>query len=426
MTNYRESFNQLTSALISGSQAATVGDVILFRVPFLSPATHILPGNSTYFCPEHQLRWERYYPCFNEMGADQKNVRINDSTVHENSSFDYLLMEPNRPGPLEKIVLILHGLNEKSWEKYLPWGRAICQRTGYGVLFFPIAFHMGRAPLQWSEKRAMYKLCQERKQKFPDIREASLSNVAISTRLHANPQRFIWSGLQTYYDVIHLIERCRAGDIPHILPAAEFHLLGYSIGAFLSQILKLANHKNYFSNSKVCLFCGGPVFAGMTPVSKFIIDSEADAALRHFLSGHFNGFIEKDPVLAHFTGQDHTEGMVFRAMLQYDGMKKLREKMLSDAAGDIYGITLAKDEVMRTTEVKNTLQASGRDLAISVDEFDFPYDYIHENPFPLVGAGSELVTRSFNLIFDCIAGFFARGDATRSPREPAKEPLVSR
>ena len=48
----------------------------------------------------------------------------------------------------------------------------------------------------------MFKLSEQRKARFPHIVDSSLSNVAISMRLHSMPQRFIWSGLQSYYDVI--------------------------------------------------------------------------------------------------------------------------------------------------------------------------------------------------------------------------------
>jgi len=53
----------------------------------------------------------------------------------------------------------------------------------------------------------MFEMSLKRREKYPNIIHSTLSNVAISMRLHSMPQRFIWSGLQTYYDTIQFIGR---------------------------------------------------------------------------------------------------------------------------------------------------------------------------------------------------------------------------
>ena len=103
-------------------------------------------------------------------------------------------------------------------------------------------------------------------------------------------QRFIWSGLQTYYDAIQFIEDCKSGNNEFIDKDFSFNIFVYSIGGFLSQILLLTNYKNYFDNTKLCLFCGGAVFNRISPVSKFILDSEANVALYPYLVEHFDFF----------------------------------------------------------------------------------------------------------------------------------------
>ena len=108
---------------------------------------------------------------------------------------------------------MLHGFNEKYWDKYLPWAKRLMEQTGKAVVLFPIAFHMNRAPHEWCERRLMHEVSDLRKKTFPDVICSSLVNVAISTRLQAKPQRFVWSGLQTYYDVIRLIRHSREASI---------------------------------------------------------------------------------------------------------------------------------------------------------------------------------------------------------------------
>jgi hypothetical protein len=227
-------------------------------------------------------------------------------------------------------------------------------------------------------------------------------------RLHAMPQRFIWSGLQTYYDVIQLIDDLKKGNNKHIHKDLDFDIFAYSIGGFLAQILKLTNYKNYFENSKVCLFCSGATFNRLSPVSKFILDSEANVALYSYLVEHFDKMLERDNVLHHFIKEDHLEGKTFSAMLDYQKMRPFREKLLKKYEHQIYGITLTKDEVIPSFEVMNTLQGAYRDINIRMDEMDFEYDYIHENPFPTNVANSQQVDECFEEVFNKVCAFLNR------------------
>ena len=232
-------------------------------------------------------------------------------------------MKPKDGQTAKKLIFLFHGFNEKNWDKYYSWGESICRQTGSAVVFFPIAFHMQRAPALWSDPREMFRLSENRKKRFPNVINSSLSNVAISMRLHAMPQRYVWSGLQTYYDIIQLIEEFKEGTA---LVNSDFSLniFAYSIGGFLAEILKLTNHKNYFSDTKVLLFCGGAVFNRFTPVSKFILDSEANLALYSYLVEHFDSFLAKDARLRHYIEEDHSAGKVLHAMLNYLNLREFR------------------------------------------------------------------------------------------------------
>lgn len=373
---------------------------------FESLSYKILPGVSEYHCKIHNLKLKCNFPFYTEIGTIKDNVHIKDIFVEENRFFKYHIIQPSGTKTIRKAVFLFHGFNEKDWNKYLPWANSICENTGSSVILFPIAFHMQRAPKYWSSKREMYNLSEKRKNRYPNIVHSTLSNVAISMRLHSMPQRFIWSGLQTYYDVIQFIEECREGNHASINKDFKFDIFAYSIGGFLAQILKLTNYNNYFSNSKVCLFCSGATFNRLSPVSKFILDSEANVALYSFLIEHFDKILQKDQLLNHYIQETHLEGKVFYSMLDYQKERNFREELLKKYENQIYAITLKKDYVIPSFEVMNTLKGAYRDIEIKVDELDFNRPYTHENPFPVSVKASKQIDKDFEMVFKKVCRFF--------------------
>lgn len=373
---------------------------------FESLSHKILPGAEKYHCEIHDSDLENNFPFYTDLGNLNDGVNIKDISVEENRHFNYQIVKPEGLKKARRVVFLFHGFNEKDWSKYLPWADAICRGTGSPVVLFPIAFHMQRAPKSWSSVREMFRLSEQRKERYPNIVQCTLSNVAISIRLHSMPQRFIWSGLQTYYDVIHFIENCKSGNHELISKDFEFDIFSYSIGGFLSMILKLTNHNDYFSNSKICLFCSGAAFNRLSPVSKFILDSEANVALYSYLIEHFDKIIQKDNLLNHYIKQDHLEGKVFYSMLDYQKMRSFREELLKKYEKQIYAITLMKDRVIPSFEVINTLKGAYRDIDIKVDELDFDRSYIHENPFPFSNDRSGKVKEDFDMVFKKVCEFY--------------------
>lgn len=335
----------------------------------------------------------------------QQMLNKTDAEITENIRFRYHMIVPRNAERTNKIVMMFHGFNEKHWDKYLPWARYIAEKTGKSIVMFPIAFHMNRAPAAWSNSREMYKISEQRKQRHPDIINSSLSNVAISTRLHNKPQRFIWSGLQSYYDVIDFVEQVKSGKHPFISPDASVDFCSYSIGTFLGQVVMMTNHKGYFSHSKYATFCGGAVFNRMFPVSKFILDSEANVSLYSFVVEHIESHMRRDRMLRHYLNEPFAEGINFRTMLNYKTLTKHREEIFRSMSDRFYGIVLAQDEVVPTYEVMNTLQGSKRDIPIKVDVLDFPYKYIHEDPFPALTKIADEVDKQFRITFDKISEF---------------------
>jgi hemerythrin-like domain-containing protein len=263
---------------------------------------------------------------------------------------------------------------------------------------------MNRAPATWSNSREMYHVSEQRKQRHPDVICSSLSNVAISTRLHNKPQRFLWSGLQTYYDVIDFVEAFKEGLHPAIESDASIDFFSYSIGTFLGEILMMSNKDGHFTRSKYATFCGGAVFNRLSPVSKFILDSEANVSLYSYVVEHLESHMKRDEVLRHYM-HTHPEGNNFRSMLNYRSMTREREAIFRDMSDQFYAVTLAKDEVVPTYEVINTLQGSDRDIPIKIETLDYPYKYIHEDPFPALPKIADEVDRQFRLTFDKISDF---------------------
>lgn len=335
----------------------------------------------------------------------QEMLNKKDAEIMENIKFRYHMVVPTVEEKSKDVLLMFHGFNEKHWIKYLPWAKYIADKTGKSIVLFPIAFHMNRAPSIWSDTREMYSISQQRKQRHPDVICSSLSNVAISTRLHNKPQRFIWSGLQSYYDVIDLVEFIKAGLHPVIDADAHIDLFSYSIGSLLSEILMMTNQNGYFSKSKFVSFCGGAVFNRLSPVSKFILDSEANVSLYSFVVEHLESHMKRDQLLNHYLGDSHPEGVNFRSMLNYKPFTQYRENKFREMSDRIYAITLSKDTVVPSYEVVNTLQGVKRDIPIKIDVLDYSYKYSHEDPFPVVDNVKELVTKEFKRTFDLVCDF---------------------
>lgn len=377
-------------------------NLIMRNYNFESKYKNILPGGR---CNHDDYEYVPSQPEDFEPDIIQELLNKTDAEIPENINFRYHIIMPRNEIKSKGIIFMFHGFNEKTWHKYLPWAAYIVSKTGKSVVMFPLAFHMNRAPAEWSGAHEMYKVSQQRKERHPDVINSSLSNVAISTRLHNKPQRFIWSGLQSYYDVIDLVKDFKAGNHSAIDADATIDFCSYSIGTFLGEVLMMTNKNGYFSDSKYATFCGGPVFNRLFPVSKFILDSEANVSLYSFVVEHIESHMKRDPILNKALNEPYEEGINFRAMLNYKTLTSYREEKFRDMADRFYAVTLQQDEVVPPYEVINTLQGGRRDIPIKVDVLDLPYKYRHEDPFPALNKIQDEVDENFRLIFDKISNF---------------------
>jgi hypothetical protein len=382
-------------------------DLEIHNLQFHSESTHILPGSSEYFCKKHSMSFKENFDYQDQQlfKTYPDTLKSHDIDIPENQDFTYSIFKKNIAGKADRVIFLFHGLSEKYWDKYLPWAEKLVELTNSCVVLFPIAFHMNRAPLDWSNSRLMNQVAQTRKTYSPAITNSTFANAAISARIQMIPQRFFWSGLQTYYDVIKLIDQIRSGNHPLIESYANFNIFSYSIGSFLSEILLMSNPKNYFDNSKLFIFCGGPTVDRMFPNSKFILDSDATISIYSFYIERLESELKLDKRLSHYFSEDHLAGKYFRSMLSYQKNKEFREDRLRELSGQIYAVALKKDEIIPPNEVLNVLKGDYRDIKINVDILDFPFHYDHINPFALQESKEQEVNNTFQNIFRIAAQY---------------------
>ena len=327
-----------------------------------------------------------------------------DYLIAENRSFSYpVFTPPNRKS--DKVILLLHGLNERSWVKYLVWAYYLAQNTDSYVILFPISFHINRSPSSWKDPRAMIHFMKDRNSNLGEINMSSFANIAISNRLTEDPMRFLKSGYQTSSDIVKLLSSVRNGEHELIPKTSKFNIFAYSIGAFLAEIILMGNPEQLFTQSKLFIFCGGSVFSNMRGSSKLIMDSLAFDRVYSFYLNDFEKTLTGKSPLADFMRSSQI-GMAFRSMIDLGRFKTFRENILDKLRDQIYSISLLKDSVIPSKGVISTL--SGADKKDIVDIWDFPYTYTHENPFPLLDITlSKKVDYWFERVFSEATMFLA-------------------
>jgi len=400
---YIEVFNQLKKTIKYDADEIVINDKIILRnFDFESKFHSILPGGlENENSLSDLMSFVEYKP---EPDLIKEVLNIQDAYITENINFRYHVMMPKDEIKSKDVLFLFHGFNEKSWVKYFPWAQYIIEKTGKAIIFFPIAFHMNRAPALWSDSREMYSICKQRQTRHSDIIASSFSNVAISSRQHNNPLRFIWSGFQTYYDVIELITSVKTGIHSAIHPDAKIDIFSYSIGSLLSEILLMTNTNGYFSQSRLVSFCGGAAFNKLTPVSKSILDNEAHECLLSHLAVNLDSLMKQDAKLCEYM-ENYPEGKNFRSMLNYDTFVKYREDKFNEISRRIYAIALKKDKVFPSEEIVNTLKGKEHNIPIRIDILDYPFNYSHEEPFPAKESISKEVTEHFKKTFDLACNF---------------------
>lgn len=320
---------------------------------------------------------------------------VRDEQVSENRDFDYYLLRTIGGDPRAGTILLFHGLNERSWDKYLPWAQELNRRTGKRVVLFPIAFHMNRAPKEWSSPRSMAAVAEERRRLYPSLHEVSLANAALSTRLQLDPRRFLYSGYQTFEDVVALVRGIRSGDNAQIPPGGGVDLFGYSIGAFLTEFLLLGNPEGLFGDSRAFLFCGGATLDGMNPVSRYIMDSGAGASMSEYYNEELSADVESGSPVRWIFSRLQSLSLLFRSLISAETFRGIRDGYLSAVRGRLRAVALAGDSVIPHSAVGRAISTADAPLRV----LDFPFPYTHVQPFPLIDRLREEVDSAFAQVF---------------------------
>lgn len=304
-----------------------------------------------------------------------------DISIHENMTFSYPVFIPaDKKSP--KVILLLHGLNERSWLKYLAWAYWLSHDTNSYVILFPISFHINRSPRSWIDPRSMMQYLKERKDNHSEVRMSSYANVALSNRLTSEPMRFFSSGYQTSSDIVNLMMRIRSGGHEVIPGGSTVNIFAYSIGAFLAQILMLGNPESLFTDSRLFMLCGGSVFSYMQGTSKLIMDSLAYDRIYGYYLNDFEEEIKKESPVFDYLRSSQL-GTAFRSMIDLSRFKAFRENFLGKMKDQIRSIALLKDSIIPATGIVKTLTGFKRGSKSQVEVWDFPFPYSHENPFPV-------------------------------------------
>ena len=327
-----------------------------------------------------------------------------DTAIDENQQFRYVIFAPAGTSRFDRAIILLHGLNERSWQKYLTWAEDLVMTCGVPVVLFPIAFHMNRTPVAWITPRGLVPWLNRRKQEIKNLCNASFFNLALSSRLSVSPLRFYSSGLESAFNLIQLINDMKQGRHPLFTDSVRTDFFAYSIGALLAQVVLMADPYENLPDSRLFTFCGGSVFERMNGNSRDIMDQEAYQKIREYYLGEFHNFQR---------GQDGRQAGVsdkltnaFRLMIHSADPEDGRRMFFARAKDRIMMISLRKDTVIPTVGLH---EATGQELAgYMTRELDFPYEYTHQSPFPENGKihETELIT-SFRSVFDRAAGFLA-------------------
>ncbi len=331
---------------------------------------------------------------------------LNDGEIQENASFNYYIFENTGTENPSGVIFLFHGLNEKKWDKYLTWAYRLANQTGKTVILFPLAFHMNRAPFAWSETRLMNLVSQSRSNNKTNS-HSSFVNAALSERLEILPQRFFWSGYQSYADFIKMTQLIHSGKITGIKNHVSIDLFGYSIGAFFSLLLLLDNPNNLLQNSRLFIFCGGATNDRAYPVSKYIIDKNAHQSVANYYEEFFQNKSLAEKKMDHYFSPLNPKQSHFGCVMNYKHFRDLREKRLSEIHERINAIVLEQDDVMRPREVTATLKGESGNIKTNVRTMDFEYPHTHIAPFPSGKKHESIVDESFKRVFEQASSFLA-------------------
>ena len=338
----------------------------LYNLSFTSANAGHLLGWPSYGCEVHGLEFE----------GEAVNGEKADNLIEENIRFRYPLVRASDSGENLKrhnrVIILLHGLNERSFSKYLPWAYQLWAGTRTPVLLFPLTFHVNRVLPAWAKiQREIY----ERRSQLAGNEGAYRFNAVMSDRLAARPERFFWGGVQSYLDLVDLTRIIRSGRHPHFTSDARIDLFGFSAGGYLSLLLMLEDPEDLFKDSRGIVFASGVPSRDLNLLSPFILDLAAEVAMMRLYVKNLDRL--SSARMRHWF-EAHGEGRWIKALSGLRTDRTRLEDRLKQVSNRLLGITNLNDDVMPTGSMLNTLQGLNRDTGVPVAEFEMG---VHESPF---------------------------------------------
>lgn len=339
--------------------------VDLYNLQLVSDNARFLVGNTSYECPEHGLRFD----------GEPTVGDLVDCSIEENIRFRYPLLRDHEEGTMRRsneVLILLHGLNERSFTKYIPWAYQIWAHARMPVLLFPVSFHINRVRRAWRDTQ---QACYDRRIAIPGNEHFHRFNAIISDRLHAHPERFFWGALQSYWDIVDLVAMIRADRHPHFAPDTRVHMMGFSAGGYVALSLLLEDANGWFARSRGVMFATCAAMRDVNLASNLILDHAAEVALVKL----YVKYREKqmNPRLAHWFAH-HSESRWFDAFCGLMPDRTRLHPRLREVAPRLLGIANSSDQVMTSGAMLNALQGNKRDTGVAIKELDLG---IHENPF---------------------------------------------
>jgi hypothetical protein len=329
-----------------------------------------------------------------------------DNQIQQNIRFRYPVLLPDGRKKYDRVIVFLHGLNERTWYKHFAGAAYLAEKTGKAVIMFPLSYHINRGLPEWTDTRRMAGLLALRKQQYPLVREASIANFALSDRLTSFPERFLISGAQSGTDIIRLFSDIQNGRHPLFAFRTKIDVFAYSISCMLMQSIMTSNPGNLLEHSKIVFFAGGSLFSHMNGISRYIMDSVAFETIREFYLG-ISRRITSVPEELRAWLSDSVYGTAFRSIIAAEAHRKEREKNLAPYKDRLMVIALRDDKVI---PVEGIREATGEKFFHNKNFkiVHFPYAYSHENPFPVLNRKiDESVEQAFHNVYNPAIRFLA-------------------
>lgn len=338
----------------------------LYNLAFESQNAQHLLGWDSYRCVEHGV----------EFTGEPVAGETADRLIEENLRFRYpMVREKRTTEPLkrhDRVTILLHGLNERSYSKYLPWAYQLWAGTSTPVLLFPLTFHVNRVLPGWAkDQREIY----DHRSRQEGNEGSYRFNAVISERLAARPERFFWGAVQSYLDLVDLARSIRSGQHPHFTPDARIDLFGFSAGGYLAMILMMEDPEELFSDSRGIIFASGVPTRDINLLSPFILDLAAEVAMMRLYVKNIDTLANAR--MRHWFAA-HGEGQWMKALSGLRADYRRLELRLKEIAPRLLGITNTNDDVMPMGSMLNSLQGLNRDTGVEVAAFNMG---VHESPF---------------------------------------------